>query len=152
MRAGRSCAEVWVVRRSDAPQEGLRAMSKDVIVTNSAPAAIGPYSQAIKANGFLFTAGQIPLDPATGKIVEGDITAQAERVMKNLAAILEAAGTNFDRVVKTSCFLANLDHFADFNKVYAAYFTNQPPARSTFQVGRLPAGALVEVECVALCD
>jgi 2-iminobutanoate/2-iminopropanoate deaminase len=127
-------------------------MSKDVIATSSAPAAIGPYSQAIKANGFLFTAGQIPLDPATGKIVEGDITAQSERVMKNLAAILETAGTGFDRVVKTTCFLANLDHFADFNKVYAGYFTNQPPARSTVQVARLPAGALVEVECVALCD
>lgn len=127
-------------------------MSKDVISTSSAPAAIGPYSQAIKANGFLFTAGQIPLDPATGKIVEGDITAQSERVMQNLAAILEASGSSFDRVVKTTCFLANLDHFADFNKVYGGYFTNQPPARSTVQVARLPAGALVEVECVALCD
>src|SRR5262245_66505821 len=101
MRAGRVCAAVWVARRSDAPQEGLRAMSKDVIATSAAPAAIGPYSQGIKANGFLFTAGQIPLDPATGKIVEGDITAQSERVMKNLAAILEASGTGFDRVVKT---------------------------------------------------
>jgi 2-iminobutanoate/2-iminopropanoate deaminase len=127
-------------------------MGKDVIATSSAPAAIGPYSQAIKANGFLFTAGQIPLDPATGKIVEGDIIAQSERVMQNLAAILEAAGTSFDRVVKTTCFLANLDHFADFNKIYAASFTDQPPARSTVQVARLPAGALVEVECVALCD
>jgi len=127
-------------------------MSKDVIATSSAPAAIGPYSQAIKANGFLFTAGQIPLDPATGKIVEGDITAQSERVMQNLRAILEASGTSFDRVLKTTCFLANLDHFADFNKVYGSYFTNQPPARSTVQVARLPAGALVEVECVALCD
>ncbi|MFN8512434.1 MAG: RidA family protein [Thermomicrobiales bacterium] len=127
-------------------------MSKDVIATSSAPAAIGPYSQAIKANGFLFTAGQIPLDPATGKIVEGDITAQSERVMQNLKAILEASGTSFERVLKTTCFLANLDHFADFNKVYGSYFTNQPPARSTVQVARLPAGALVEVECVALCD
>jgi 2-iminobutanoate/2-iminopropanoate deaminase len=127
-------------------------MSKDVIATSSAPAAIGPYSQAIKANGFLFTAGQIPLDPATGKIIEGDITAQSERVMQNLAAILETAGTSFDRVVKTTCFLTNLDHFADFNKVYGSRFTNQPPARSTVQVARLPAGALVEVECVALCD
>jgi 2-iminobutanoate/2-iminopropanoate deaminase len=152
MRAGRGCAAMWMERRSDAPQEGSRAMSKDVIATSSAPAAIGPYSQAIKANGFLFTAGQIPLDPASGTIVEGDITAQAERVMQNLAAILAAAGTGFDRVVKTTCFLANLDHFADFNKVYAGYFTNQPPARSTVQVARLPAGALVEVECVALCD
>ena len=127
-------------------------MSKDVIATSSAPAAIGPYSQAIKANGFLFTAGQIPLDPATGKIVEGDITAQSERVMQNLKAILAASGTSFDRVLKTTCFLVNLDHFADFNKVYGSYFTNQPPARSTVQVARLPAGALVEVECVALCD
>ena len=126
-------------------------MSKDVIATSSAPAAIGPYSQAIKANGFLFTAGQIPLDPASGKIVEGDITAQSERVMQNLAAILDAAGTSFERVVKTTCFLANLDHFAEFNKVYASYFTAQPPARSTVQVAKLPAGALVEVECVALC-
>lgn len=127
-------------------------MSKEVIATSSAPAAIGPYSQGIKANGFLFTAGQIPLDPATGKIVEGDITAQAERVMQNLAAILAAAGTSFERVVKTTCFLANLDHFAEFNKVYAGYFTAQPPGRSTVQVARLPAGALVEVECIALCD
>lgn len=127
-------------------------MSKAVIATTSAPAAIGPYSQATRANGMLFTAGQIPLDPATGKLVEGDITAQAERVMQNLAAILEAAGSGFDRVLKTTCFLANLDHFADFNKVYAGYFTDQPPARSTVQVARLPAGALVEVECVALCD
>ena len=127
-------------------------MSKAVIATTAAPAAIGPYSQAIKANGFLFTAGQIPLDPATGKIVEGDITAQAERVMQNLAAILAEAGTSFERVVKTTCFLANLDHFAAFNTVYAGYFTAQPPARSTVQVAKLPAGALVEVECVALCD
>lgn len=127
-------------------------MGKAVIATTSAPAAIGPYSQAIKANGFLFTAGQIPLDPATGKIVEGDITVQAERVMQSLAAILAEAGTSFDRVVKTTCFLANLDHFAEFNKVYAGYFTAQPPARSTVQVAKLPAGALVEVECVALCD
>jgi 2-iminobutanoate/2-iminopropanoate deaminase len=127
-------------------------MSKEVIATNSAPAAIGPYSQAIKANGFLFTAGQIPLDPTSGKIVEGDITVQSERVMQNLSAILTTAGTSFERVVKTTCFLANLDHFAEFNKVYANYFTAQPPARSTVQVAKLPAGALVEVECVALCD
>ena len=127
-------------------------MSKAVIATSSAPAAIGPYSQAIKVNGLLFTAGQIPLDPATGKIIEGDITAQAERVMQNLGAILAAAGTSFDRVVKTTCFLINLDHFAEFNKVYASYFTAQPPARSTVQVAKLPAGALVEVECIAACE
>ncbi len=125
-------------------------MGKEVIATAAAPAAIGPYSQAIKANGFLFTAGQIPLDPATGKIVDGDITAQTERVMQNLAAVLAEAGTSFEQVVKTTCFLANLDDFAAFNTVYAKYFTAQPPARSTVQAARLPAGAQVEVECVAL--
>ncbi len=125
-------------------------MGKDVIATAAAPAAIGPYSQAITANGFLFTAGQIPLDPATGKLVEGDISAQTEQVMQNLAAVLAEAGTGFGQVVKTTCFLANLDDFAAFNAVYARYFAAQPPARSTVQAARLPAGAQVEVECVAL--
>jgi len=125
-------------------------MGKEVIATKAAPAAIGPYSQAIKASGFLFTAGQIPLDPATGKIVAGDIKAQTERVMENLAAVLAEAGTSFAGVVKTTCFLANLDDFVSFNEVYARYFTSQPPARSTVQAARLPAGAQVEVECVAL--
>ena len=125
-------------------------MAKTVIATKAAPAAIGPYSQAIAANGMLFTAGQIPLDPATGKLVDGDITAQTERVMENLAAVLAEAGTSFDQVVKTTCFLANLDDFAAFNAVYAKYFSAQPPARSTVQAARLPAGAQVEVECVAL--
>ena len=125
-------------------------MSKAVIETKNAPAAIGPYSQAITANGLLFTAGQIPLDPATGKLVEGDITAQTERVMENLAAVLAEAGSSFGQVVKTTCFLANLDDFAAFNAVYARYFTENPPARSTVQAARLPAGAQVEVECIAL--
>jgi 2-iminobutanoate/2-iminopropanoate deaminase len=125
-------------------------MGKEVIATKNAPAAIGPYSQAITANGFLFTAGQIPLDPATGKLVEGDVTAQTERVMENLAAVLAEAGSSFEQVVKTTCFLANLDDFAAFNAVYARYFTAAPPARSTVQAARLPAGAQVEVECVAL--
>jgi 2-iminobutanoate/2-iminopropanoate deaminase len=125
-------------------------MGKAVIATGAAPAAIGPYSQAIAANGFLFTAGQIPLDPATGKLVEGDITAQTERVMQNLAAVLAEAGSGFEQVVKTTCFLADLDDFAAFNAVYARSFTSAPPARSTVQAARLPAGARVEVECVAL--
>lgn len=125
-------------------------MSKEVIATTAAPAAIGPYSQAITANGLVFTAGQIPLDPATGKLVAGDITAQTERVMQNLAAVLAEAGSGFAQVVKTTCFLVNLDDFAAFNAVYARYFAAQPPARSTVQVARLPAGAQVEVECVAL--
>ncbi len=125
-------------------------MPKNVIATSKAPAAIGPYSQAISTSGLLFTAGQIPLDPATGKLVEGDITAQTERVMENLGAVLAEAGSSFGQVVKTTCFLANLDDFAAFNTVYARYFTDQPPARSTVQAARLPAGAQVEVECVAL--
>jgi 2-iminobutanoate/2-iminopropanoate deaminase len=123
-----------------------------VIATDKAPGAIGPYSQAIKSGRFVFTAGQIPLDPETSKLVEGDIAAQTERVMQNLQAVLAAAGSSFDRVVKTTCFLANLDDFVRFNEVYSRYFTSNKPARSTIQAGRLPAGAQVEVECIAECD
>jgi 2-iminobutanoate/2-iminopropanoate deaminase len=123
----------------------------EVIATDKAPGAIGPYSQAIKVGNFVFTAGQIPLDPATGKLVEGDIAAQTERVMQNLSAVLEAAGTSLSRVVKTTCFLANLDDFAQFNDVYGRYFSENKPARSTVQAARLPAGAGVEVECIADC-
>ena len=128
--------------------------AKEVVRTERAPAPFqgAPYSQAIRANGFLFTAGQIPLDPATMKLVEGDVTAQTERVMRNLEAVLAAAGTTFARVVKTTCFLANLDDFSAFNAVYARYFPEAPPARSTVQAARLPAGALVEVDCVAVVD
>jgi 2-iminobutanoate/2-iminopropanoate deaminase len=125
---------------------------KEIVATAAAPAAIGPYSQAVKVAGLVFTAGQIPLDPATGKLVEGDIAAQTERVMRNLEAVLGAAGAGFDGVVKTTCFLADLDDFAAFNAVYGRYFPEQPPARSTVQAARLPAGARVEVECVARCD
>lgn len=121
-----------------------------VVATDTAPRAIGPYSQAVKTGTFVFTAGQIPLDPATMKLVEGDITVQTERVMQNLAAVLEAAGTSFAHVVKTTCFLADLNDFPAFNDVYARSFGEAPPARSTVQVARLPVGALVEVECVAL--
>ncbi|HEX3723448.1 MAG TPA: RidA family protein [Nitrolancea sp.] len=124
-------------------------MAKSVIATNNAPQAIGPYSQGIQLGNLVFTAGQIPLDPATGKLVEGDIAVQAERVMKNLEGVLAAAGTSLDHVVKTTCFLVNLDDFAAFNEVYGRAFTSMPPARSTVQVSRLPAGALVEVECIA---
>lgn len=121
-----------------------------VITTDRAPAAIGPYSQAVVANGFVHTAGQIPLDPATGALVEGDVTVQAERVMRNLEALLDAAGSSFGAVVKTTCFLADLKDFPAFNAVYGRFFPTDPPARSTFQVGALPLGALVEVECVAV--
>lgn len=126
------------------------ANERTIVATDGAPAAIGPYSQAIVAGGLVFTAGQIPLDPETMKIVDGDITAQTERVMQNLAAVLAEAGSGFDRVVKTTCFLANLDDFAAFNAVYGRFLGTNPPARSTVQVAKLPAGALVEVECVAL--
>jgi 2-iminobutanoate/2-iminopropanoate deaminase len=140
----------------EAAPMGDRAQDADqqraVIATDRAPAAIGPYSQAVRAGGLVFTAGQIPLDPATMKLVEGDITVQTERVMENIEAILAAAGTSFDRVVKTTCFLANLDDYPAFNAVYAGYFPDAPPARSTVQAARLPAGALVEVDCIALLD
>jgi 2-iminobutanoate/2-iminopropanoate deaminase len=126
--------------------------SISVVSTADAPTAIGPYSQAIKANGFLFTAGQIPLDPSTMKVVEGGIEEQAERVMQNLGGILAAAGSSFDRVVKTTCFIANLEDFPAFNKIYAMRFGENPPARSTVQVAKLPMGVLIEVECVALLD
>lgn len=130
----------------------MPSQTAETIETANAPAAIGPYSQAIKANGMLFTAGQIPLDPATMKPVSGGIREQAEQVMKNLAAVLDAAGSDFDRVVKTTCFLTDLGDFATFNEVYAGAFGNSAPARSTVQVAALPMGVLVEVECVALAD
>lgn len=127
-------------------------MAKQVISTERAPRAIGPYSQGVRIGNLVFTAGQIPLDPATGKLVEGGIAAQTERVLENLKAILEAAGSSLDRVVKTTCFLANLDDFAEFNAIYGRYFGQNPPPRSTVQAARLPAGALVEIECIAECD
>jgi 2-iminobutanoate/2-iminopropanoate deaminase len=123
---------------------------KSVVSTSVAPAAIGPYSQAIVANGLVFASGQLPLDPASGQVVEGDIRAQTTRVLDNLSAVLTAAGSSIDRVVKTTCFLVDLADFAAFNEVYAGYFTTEPPARSTVQVARLPRDARVEVEAVAL--
>ncbi|MBQ3913319.1 MAG: RidA family protein [Lachnospiraceae bacterium] len=119
------------------------------IFTEKAPAAVGPYSQAIEANGMLYTSGQIPLDPATGTIVGDNVTEQAEQVMKNLKAVLEAAGTSTDNVVKTLCFLTNMGDFAAFNEVYGRYFTEKP-ARSCVEVSALPKGALCEVEVVAV--
>lgn len=119
------------------------------ISTDKAPAAIGPYSQAIMANGFLFTSGQIPINPATGNVNAEGITAQAEQVMINLKAVLEEAGTSFDNVVKTTCFIADMGDFAAFNEVYAKYITSAP-ARSCVAVKALPKGVLCEVEAVAV--
>lgn len=118
------------------------------ISTENAPAAIGPYSQAIKVNNMLYTSGQIPLDPVSQTLVGSDITEQTEQVMKNLCAVLNAAGTNFDNVIKTTCFLSNIDDFAAFNSVYGKYITSAP-ARSCVAVKDLPKGALVEVEIIA---
>ena len=119
------------------------------IHTDKAPAAVGPYSQAIAANGMLYTSGQIPLDPQTGAITGKNIKEQAEQVMKNLMAVLEAAGTNAGKVVKTLCFLTDMNDFAAFNEVYARYFTEKP-ARSCVEVSALPKDALCEVELVAV--
>jgi 2-iminobutanoate/2-iminopropanoate deaminase len=120
----------------------------ETIQTSRAPAAIGPYSQAVKTGRFLFTSGQIPLSPETGEVVGADIAGQTEQVIRNLKAVLEAAGTDFSRVLKTTCFLSDLGNFAAFNEVYGKYFTERP-ARSTVAVKQLPRDVLVEVEAVA---
>jgi 2-iminobutanoate/2-iminopropanoate deaminase len=120
------------------------------VETASAPAAIGPYSQGIIANGFVYTAGQIPLDPATGELVQGDIAAQTKRVMESLKAILEQAGASLQTVVKTTVFLKSMDDFAAMNTVYAEYFGDHKPARSTVQAAKLPRDVNVEIEAVAL--
>lgn len=127
-------------------------MERRIIHTDKAPKAIGPYSQAIRSGEFIFCAGQIPLDPATMKLVEGDITVQTRRVLTNLSNVLEAAGSSLSRVVKTTVFLADFNDFAAMNAVYAEFFGEQPPARSTIQAGRLPAGALVEIEAIAVAN
>jgi 2-iminobutanoate/2-iminopropanoate deaminase len=119
------------------------------IQTDAAPRAIGPYSQAIVANGFVFCSGQIALDPATGQVIDGDVRAQTGRVMKNLAAVLAASGASFDRVVKTTIFLKDLSDFAAVNEVYGGYFTGAVPARATVEVSRLPRDVRVEIDMVA---
>jgi 2-iminobutanoate/2-iminopropanoate deaminase len=122
---------------------------KTIIHTGAAPKAVGPYSQAVRTGNLLFTAGQVALDPATNKLVDGDITAQAERVMKNLQAVLAEAGTSFAHVVKTTVFLADMADYAGMNEVYGRFIGSNPPARSAFAVRGLPLGAKVEIEMVA---
>ena len=123
---------------------------REVIATHDAPKAIGPYSQAIKANGLVFISGQIPLDPATQQLVEGDVATQTERVLQNLAGILKAAGSSFQQVVKCSVFLKSMSDFAAMNEVYGRYFNQAPPARSTVEVSRLPKDVLVEIDIIAV--
>lgn len=127
-------------------------MEKKIIKTHKAPQAIGPYSQAVKSGNFIFASGQIPLDPVSGAMAENNIQAQTERVMENIKGLLESENLTFANVIKTTCFLSNMANFAAFNEVYAKYFTENPPARSTVAVKALPKDALVEVEIIAVVE
>ena len=125
-------------------------MQKQIVITQSAPKAIGPYEQAIKVGDFIYASGQIPLDPSTGNLVEGNIAVQTRRVMENLKAVLNAAGSSLERVVKTTVFLKNISDFGAMNEVYGEYLENVKPARSTVAVADLPRGALVEIDLIAV--
>jgi len=128
----------------------MSGQSREAISTPSAPKAIGPYSQAIRANGFIFISGQVAFDPATGNLISGGIEQQTEQVMKNLSAILQAAGSGWDKVVKTTVFLKNISEFGQMNEVYGRFCKNAPPARSTVEVARLPRDVSVEIDLIAL--
>jgi len=123
---------------------------KEIVSTERGPKALGPYSQAVKANGFIFTAGQGPVDPATGKLVEGDTAAQTVRVLENLKAIVEAAGSSLERAVKANVYLKDMNDFAAMNEVYSRYFPQNPPARTTIQAARLPLDIRVEIDLIVL--
>ena len=123
---------------------------REVIATKEGPQAIGPYSQAIRANGFVFVSGQVAIDPATQQVISGDVVVQTDRVLKNLSAILKAAGTGLEKVVRSTVFLKNMGDFTAMNEVYGRYFNSTPPARSTVEVARLPKDVLVEIDVIAL--
>ncbi|MDI3527352.1 MAG: 2-iminobutanoate/2-iminopropanoate deaminase [Tenuifilum sp.] len=125
-------------------------MKKKVICTEKAPKAVGPYSQAVEANGMVFISGQIPIDPESGKIVKGGIKEQTEQVLKNIGAILAEAGLDYSNVVKTTCLLSDMDNFAAMNEVYSKYFSEEKPARAAFGVARLPLDVMIEIECIAV--
>jgi 2-iminobutanoate/2-iminopropanoate deaminase len=125
---------------------------KKIVSTEKAPKAIGPYSQAVISGGFAFLSGQIPLDPASGQIIQGDVAAQTERVMENLKSVLEACGATLESVVKTTVFLKDMGEFAQMNEVYGRYFPANPPARATVEAARLPRDVRVEIDCIARTD
>jgi len=127
-------------------------MKKKIIVTGKAPTAIGPYSQGVKVDNFIFVSGQLPIDPKTGEIVGNDIIAQTKRVLENITAILEAAGANLKNVVKTTVYLVNMDDFKAMNEIYKTYFSENPPARSTVEVSKLPKGSKIEIEVIAYVE
>ena len=123
---------------------------KKIINTSKAPAALGPYSQAVEANGTLYISGQVPVDPETGKVVEGGISEQTEQVMKNIGAILKEAGYTYENVVKSTCLLSDMNNFAAMNEVYGKYYPDNPPARAAFGVVKLPLGVMIEIETIAV--
>lgn len=125
-------------------------VTREIVATDAAPGAIGPYSQAVRAGDFVFCSGQIPIDPASGEFVSNDVAEQTEQVLKNLSAVLQAAGSSLQNVVKTTVFVADMNDFARMNEVYGKYFVENPPARATVQAARLPKDARVEIECIAL--
>ena len=129
----------------------MSGQSREAISTPNAPKAVGPYSQAIKANGFLFISGQVCFDPATGELVSGGVERQTEQVMKNLSAILQAAGSGWDKVVKTTVYLKNMSDFGKMNEVYGRFHSGAPPARSTVEVAKLPRDVSIEIDVIALC-
>jgi len=127
-------------------------MGKETVATKRAPAAIGPYSQAVKANGFVFVSGQLPIDAETGKIVSGDVKAQTKQVLENLKTILRASGSSLDNVVKTTVYMTDLKQFVSMNETYEKFFGNNPPARATVEVARLPKDVAVEIEAIGVVD
>lgn len=127
-------------------------LNREIISTDQAPAAVGPYSQAVRVGNFVYTAGQIPLDPATGQLVGKEIEAQTRQVMENLTRILEAAGSSLEKVVKTTIFVTDMNEFATINQTYGSFFSDDPPARSTVEVAALPLGAQIEIEAVAILE
>jgi 2-iminobutanoate/2-iminopropanoate deaminase len=127
-------------------------MARQIISTDKAPGAIGPYSQAVVANGLVFVSGQVPFDPATGQVVPGEVAEQTKRVLENVKAVLEAAGSSLSAVVKTTIYLTDMNGFASVNEVYASYFTSDPPARATVEVRRLPRDVMVEIDAIAVVE